>query len=643
MNLKILFNKNYFLENLKKSKGILAFLFGIVPLFNILFLIICVVEKERLMNFGLISMITLLGMYVIPIGLSIALFGFVFKKKSVDFVMSKPISRKTMYFTNVFGGILVLVLFMLLNTIIFGIFGILFDFLVIPFGLLVDYFIFYLISYLFMFLATMLAVTLAGNFITSMVVVAIIVLIYPFFCLTGVILTNNHSIGYIQCEEETCMPTVYNCYSSDCKDRLTQNEYAFYMDRTVDFNFTTPTLVFLRSGDHLYSTKALVKMLVLSGVYLVIGAFTFKNRKMEDNETDFRSDFKHYLVKTITFMPVCLISYVFLNDFEIAGILIGITIAIVYYIVYDLIVKKEIYRLGRSLLICIISLVVLCGCFAFIHHLDIAKTVRVQDITSIEISYEDTTLSITDKNLINEMIKSDLSNPVDAISYCDVQLKANHKTYRSNCLAIDSSLASKIDALATEATKQAILEFNYDKIDYIEYEDSKIPVTKELIKLLKKASSSSFTTGDLKLYHYQNHEYKKISIPIHASEELYSYIIRYMNEAAIKVLKSNNYISVIYTQNSVLNELDEYLFDYVINSNFSSFLNYVKKMDITNEEDSFAIHFYCENQEYTLTIHDIAKFQQEFKEYKQKLELNQEYQDLVSEYQEYIDGEAYEY
>ena len=37
--------------------------------------------------------------------------------------MSKPLSRKTIYFTNIIGGIGMILIFMLLNTAIFGIFS----------------------------------------------------------------------------------------------------------------------------------------------------------------------------------------------------------------------------------------------------------------------------------------------------------------------------------------------------------------------------------------------------------------------------------------------------------------------------------------------------------------------------------------
>ena len=70
MNLRVLWNKNYFKENLRKSKGLLAFFFGAIPLINILILIVTLVNGESRPELVEISMMTLMGLYIIPIVLS---------------------------------------------------------------------------------------------------------------------------------------------------------------------------------------------------------------------------------------------------------------------------------------------------------------------------------------------------------------------------------------------------------------------------------------------------------------------------------------------------------------------------------------------------------------------------------------------
>ena len=70
MNLMKLFNFKYFKENLRKSKAVLAFFLGVVPLLNILLLIIALINMNNdpvLLDFASLSIITFLGMYVLPL------------------------------------------------------------------------------------------------------------------------------------------------------------------------------------------------------------------------------------------------------------------------------------------------------------------------------------------------------------------------------------------------------------------------------------------------------------------------------------------------------------------------------------------------------------------------------------------------
>ena len=109
MNLIKLFNIKYFFQNLKKSKTLLSLTILIVPILTLLILI-----NINNMDINLTDMmygcntINLLGMYVIPICISFILFGYVFKRKSVDFIGSMPINRKSIFITNLIGGILII-------------------------------------------------------------------------------------------------------------------------------------------------------------------------------------------------------------------------------------------------------------------------------------------------------------------------------------------------------------------------------------------------------------------------------------------------------------------------------------------------------------------------------------------------------
>ena len=116
MNLKQIFNFKYLYQNLKKSKAFLCVFIGLVPIITLLMMIgygtsdnLYIPQLEEL------SIINYPCMYILPIIIAICLNGHVFKKKTVDFINSMPISRKTLFFTNVLGGIILLVLMNLIN------------------------------------------------------------------------------------------------------------------------------------------------------------------------------------------------------------------------------------------------------------------------------------------------------------------------------------------------------------------------------------------------------------------------------------------------------------------------------------------------------------------------------------------------
>ena len=99
MSLTKLFNFKFMKQILKKSKGQLMIFLLLVPIFTFLSLLVTfsgnsvgVIEHE-------ITIINFIGMYVIPVILSINLFNYIYKRASVDFINSMPISRKSIFFT----------------------------------------------------------------------------------------------------------------------------------------------------------------------------------------------------------------------------------------------------------------------------------------------------------------------------------------------------------------------------------------------------------------------------------------------------------------------------------------------------------------------------------------------------------------
>ena len=648
MNLKACFNFNFFKENIRKSKGLLAFLLGVIPIINIIYLIILLTTgNSNLLVFNELSLLTYAGMIFIPLSLSVTLFGFILKKKSVDFVMSKPISRRSIYMTNTLGGILILLIFMIINTLIFGLFGLVFESLTIPFGLLVDYFLFWFISYVFMFTVTNLAIILSGNLITSIVVALIILLIVPY--LNGInYLTQDYYSGnnYIVCDNEDCKPTNYYCYNnSNCEEHLLDNEYNLYYGKLMTYNFTAPLAMLNEAANEnntFYNSMSLIKMVVLSVIYSVIGYFAFKRRKMENNETSFKNSFVHYLVKGITLFPVCLVTYAIIEGAGAIGWLISIVGIIIYSIVYDLITRREIYKPFKSLVISVLLFCLFTGVYALNFEVFDNPEKVIKKVDSI--TYEG--MEITDRDLINSVIKSLLEENTTGAGYVYNFIFTSGNTQYEVTADIDETLNSLLQDELNIWNKEKITKFNFNRIDYIEYNNTTIPVTKEIKDLIKNNIdkidefniNSLSNTDTLFLYSYHNHRYESIMIPVKLSEELFNKIITYQNELFIKYQEKTSYETYydLYAYESDLfTDEDYYVFNYVIRSNIDKFIYYLQndnKIDVN--KDMAYIRVYDMMKEYTITISDVAAFKEEFDSYKENLKDNQEYESLLNEFRE---------
>ena len=657
MNLKALFNFNFLKENVRKSKGLLAFLLGVIPIINIIFLIVLLTtSSSNLLEFDIVSFLTYAGIIFIPLSLSVTLFGFVLKKKSVDFILSKPISRKSLFITNTLGGILVILVFMIINTLIFGLFGLVFESLTIPFGLLVDYFLFWFISYVFMFTVINLAIVLSGNLITSIVVALIILLIVPY--LNGInYITQDYYSGdnYIICENPDCKPESYYCYNDDdCEEHLLNNEYRLYYGKLLTYNFTAPLVMLneaANNNDTFYNSISLIKMIVLSVIYFAIGYFVFKNRKMENNETSFKSSFAHYLVKGITLFPICLLTYAIIEETGAIGWLISIVGIIIYSVVYDLITRREIYKPVKSLIISALLFFLFTGVYASYFKVFDNPEKVIKKVDSI--TYEG--MKITDTDLINNIIKSLLHKNTTGSSYVYNFIFTSGNTQYEVTADINETLNNLLQDELNIWNKEKIKKFDFNRIHYMEYNDTMIPITKELKNIIKDNIhkidefdiDSLSETDTLYLYSYHNHHYESVMIPIKLDSELFNKIITYQNELFIKFREKIDY-ELSYNLNTydsdVFSDEDYYVFDYVIRSNMTKFINYLKNDNkIDANKDLTYIRVYDMNKAYTITISDVQLFKEEFDSYKENLKDNKEYQRLVNNFREMQADGVYSY
>ncbi len=148
MNLTKLFNFKFLKQNLKKSKGLLVLFLSLVPAFTFLVIMLSGNEivQEPIDQIEL-SVINILGLFIVPIVLSISLFGYAFKRKSIDFINSMPINRKTIFLTNTLAGIVLIILMQLINMLGLFIVKAINTNIILFSGMIVDMFVYFTVSY----------------------------------------------------------------------------------------------------------------------------------------------------------------------------------------------------------------------------------------------------------------------------------------------------------------------------------------------------------------------------------------------------------------------------------------------------------------------------------------------------------------
>lgn len=390
MNLTKYFNKNYLKENIKKSKGLIALLVIVVPLITTLSILFLSRSENytKLLDIGEMIWPNLICMYIIPVVLSLVLFGYVYKKSSVDFINSMPLNRKTIFITNTVAGILLITVIQVLTLIAIFLCNSLCSTVTVFPQMLIDIFISMWVSYLFMFLTTNLAMTLSGTFLTQVVLTMLILFLVPF---TESMFNYNQTtvFDYEMVNKSGDDTTFANIISSKNK------------------NYTMPYNIIWNAGDGMYSNESILKMAVLGIVYLALGTYFFQKRKMENAEESFSNDKVHLLVKALTIFPMIVV----LNRMGVSGAenIFVISLIVIYYFVYDFIVKRKI-KFIKSVVALVVTLVALQGIVAGADKVFIPKDninkVKRSDVAKIAIEFENyyyygSTLDLKDSYFID--------------------------------------------------------------------------------------------------------------------------------------------------------------------------------------------------------------------------------------------------
>ena len=554
MSLMKLFNFSYLKQNLKKSKVTLAFVLLILPILNlVIFLMNGLGDNISVFGLNQISILTVLGMYILPIILSIILFGYVFKKKSVDFMGSMPIDRKRIFFTNTLGGIGIIILLLLVTTILMLVANIILPNVHVPLGVLIDYLSIFTISYIFVFTACNIGVSVAGNIPTALVVTALILFFLPYhhFMYDRVLTSGNFT--YYQLTNDC----------SECKtdENINKDEiYYTHLDKVLDkVNYTMPfemiSQVFEYDEEGLtYDITILGKMVLLSLVYILVGYIAFSKREMEICETSFKKFRTHQIVKYLTFIPILVVVSKILENSSFIALIFVVCLLLIYNFVYDLITRRSIIKVANNLIsFSLVFIVVIFGCYLIINTNGDSheKVFVISDIDSISANLDafnyysnGELVTVNDSSLKQKLIEGLFFNSMNSYDNnentynVDLELNIDGEYYQAMSIVEEDVYKSIVkyikstDIYKDKTLKELVLENEIIVLDrnYVELDEKGLEILESVVDNNTESVVEFYIP--LSIYVYQNHKVKEYVIHSDFNLEFHKYIVDLYNKKA---------------------------------------------------------------------------------------------------------------
>lgn len=607
MNLTSLFNFNYLKENIKKSKAIILLCMLLLPILNgIVLLMKCSDGTKFMPNIYEISGFVLFGMYIIPVILSLTLFGFVYKKGSIDFTLSMPINKKQIFLTNTIGGICIIFIMQIVNFVIMLLISLIYSNIIISYRMLFDILFIYSISYIFVFVCTNIAVSVSSNKITSIVVTLLILFLFPFistFINSNAFTYYGNSDFKVECVNDSCKPKNYYCDTVKCEMDKKNNIYTANITKYDNVTYTLPyelikDNLFGFESDNRVNTS-IIKMIILSIIYIIVGTVLFSNKRFEIVGTSFRSEKIHILVRTLTTIPIVCLAYVVLKNssissYDIFSIVLLLVLIFTYLIIYDLITRKKVTNFFKMA----ICLAIVGGVTTVVGALvDVdSYSIKAKDVK--EISFLDDNGNVIGSTKNTEVINNSISLLLDTEALENytynytIKTKVKGSTYRFNIYTTKDNYNHINDILIND--KEFSKDFNKYKnndIFGIKYKDgynrtnnsnlSDMIVNK--YKNNKNIFMNNNSENDLfnvTLYVYNDFNVKEIDFDVSGDKNLEVGVLRYYNANTKKMF------SKIDSDNDIYNY---YINDTYCIYNFE-YYNEISKFIIDNMDDDFDIN-----------------------------------------------------
>lgn len=605
MNLKKCFQPKYMYQNIKKSKAIITILLFLFPL--IMSLLQLTSAQDGVINILKNNGIMILTAFIIPITLSIILFSFVYKKKKVDFMIGMPISRKQIFITNTICGIILIFTMFLINIFFLFLFSYFNQNVILSISMVLDYFVVYFTSYIFIFVVSNVAMSLAGNIITQIILILLITFFIPFTTVFHQgMLSQKPRLVELSCRSEKCKQIKYeDCEKltevKNCKQQAASGYYYTDLTKIYKASFALPTQNIISkvliNSENIYSKDSIIRTLIISIIMFGIGIFTFQKRKMEQCETSFTNFHIHSIVKSLTLLPFVLILVIMKTN--IMDSIIVLLIFLAYFYMYDLITKRKIHYVFKSLAY-FITLVVICFtyCYGMDYYLKskerkglnyIKEELNISKIKGFKISMnaddlglplgyyvDDIVFEGKDQiyTLLQHAFKAE-SNHSNANSF-SYQLILNNKQSYNGFMYLDNKEVESLSKSLKQSKEiekiTQLKESNLLNVIFLgksySKEDIK-PILKDVLNnTFKPIQENAYKTNSqiLDITAYIDHKVITLAMPLTNDSKILEYMLKLNNEKTKDGLKTkdiyyiNNYDKDSYTNDKkVIYEMEQWI------------------------------------------------------------------------------------
>ena len=484
--------------------------------------------------------------------------------------------------------------------------------------------------------------------------------------------SNSMENIYIHCDKEECIPEKYYCYDDlECNINKNANIYQIDAEKEIKNNYTSPFgfIYSVLTGNYtIINGVKIIKMVILSIIYTVLGYILFVKRKMEISETSFKSVHIHNIVKSLTLIPIVALAYILLRYETIISIIFVLIIILIYYFVYDLITKKSITNIKLSLIYFIITISFLTIIFSLVEisgsrtDKEIVKYTDIKEV-AVDIYFYDSGYSesdidlvyINNKELINIIIKNTFNDYHDQSKnyYLEVYLKTKNNNKYKEYISVSEEDYYKIVDILSENKEYLKYHKNIelDKVYAVKVgnnlyskTDAKVVLDlventlnnlslKELLDIQKKYSNTS-DEYYIRLYTYQNHDRQVFNVNGYINYSLLNSIVN-SNNALLKenmdyVIPENYYIYYNDSYLTVPYEIDYY----VLRNAKKEIYNFILK-DFENEVDMkkefITLEINLDNRRYLFTTNNVSKFKEILKNKYEEIKDTEEYKSYHSE------------